>query len=79
MNLVELPKIDLGDIPARMENMAAEIRGGQQGNIEVAAAVFIRDDGDIVVCGWGRDADDVRAVGILHLGAAWLAAHITKR
>jgi hypothetical protein len=63
----------MADVPSMMEEMAKQIRDGRCGNVTAGAAVFLRDDGEVVVCGWGRDTDPIHSVGLLTTGAAWLA------
>jgi len=41
--------------------------------------VTLDETGTPTVYGWGRDADDIHAIGLLHLGASWLALHEVKR
>lgn len=69
----------LDDIPALLENVASELREGRHGKVLSAAAVFVNEEGVPIVCGWGADTDSIRAMGLLHLGASWLAAHEVRR
>ena len=70
---------NLSDIPLCMERLAAEIREGRHGNPSMGVAVFFEKTCQPLVCGWGVDTDDIRAIGLLHLGAAWLSTHEVRR
>lgn len=76
--LVEIGKPHLHDIPTLLRNLAAEIEAGAHGNVVAGAATFLVEDGEVFVCGWGR-TDDVHSIGLLHLGASWLATHRVER
>lgn len=71
LKVVPLDAGNVQDIPAMLENLAAQIRAGEVGPFESGAGVLIGHDGDVVVLGWGR-TDDIHSIGILHIGAAWL-------
>lgn len=70
---------NFGNIPLLMKEMAAQLRAGTHGSVRTGVAVFLREDGTPIVCGWGQDADDIHAIGLLHLGAAWLCSHEVRR
>jgi hypothetical protein len=61
-----------------MRAAADAIEKGDRGNIQAVAAVAIDDAGAVVVWGWGRTFD-VHTVGLLHVGAAWIASRRTER
>lgn len=78
-NILNLVQRSVDDIPAMLEVMAKEIRDGEHGTVTAGAGVFLTTDGEVMVCGWGKDATDVHSVGLLHIGAAWLAANKVQR
>lgn len=78
LKVVELPGGDLLDIPKRMETVAGQIAAGDHGVVTAGVCVLVDDAGNLKVFGWGR-TDDVHTVGLLHLGAAWLAQHRVER
>jgi hypothetical protein len=63
---------NLADIPKLMETVAAELRAGEYGEVRSGVCVLLGKDGTPHVFGWGADADDVHAIGLLTLGAAWV-------
>lgn len=76
--LVELGKPHLHDLPALLRNLAGEIEAGAHGEVVAGAATFLLGDGGVFVCGWGR-TDDVHSIGLLQIGASWLATHRVER
>ena len=68
----------LHDIPTLLRNLANEIENRVHGDLVAGAATFLCANGEVFVCGWGR-TDDVHSIGLLQLGAAWLAANRTAR
>ena len=70
---------NLADIPQKMENMAAELRAGDHGKVCIAVCVILGEGGAPIVCGWGQGADELRTIGLLQLGASWLAQYEVKR
>ena len=80
--MADIQQVDFGnvsDIPEQMEAMAAQLRAGDHEKIRFAVCVFLGEGGIPVVCGWGQEADYIHAIGLLHLGASWLAQHEVKR
>jgi hypothetical protein len=75
----ELPKIDVDDIPALLEEMAAAIRAGDHGEVRMGAGIFVTDGDEPIVCGWGRDATAIQSIGLFQLAACWLSVHEVKR
>jgi hypothetical protein len=64
---------NLQDIPALIETVARQTREGEFGHVVAGVCVLMNDDGEIQVFGWGGDTDDVRGIGLLTLGAQFLA------
>lgn len=69
---------NLSDIPALIEATANRLRSGEFGNITAGACVLLDETGRPTVFGWGA-ADSVRGVGILTIGANWLASRLAIR
>lgn len=78
LTVVEFAGGNLNDIPRLLENLAQEIRDGWHGDIVAGAAVLLRDDGDVIVFGWGK-TEGIHSLGLLHLGAQWLATNMVER
>jgi hypothetical protein len=78
LRVVDFPTGNFRDIPAALEVMAKLIREGVLGDVVSGAGTFLRSDGSVVVCGWG-DTSDVHSIGLLTLGAEWLAARRVVR
>jgi hypothetical protein len=70
---------DLSDIAGQIEVVAAQVRAGSLGDVAAGVCVLLDAEGLPRVFGWGRDTDDIRAIGLLHLGASWLSAHAVRR
>jgi hypothetical protein len=79
LKLVDLSKRNVDDIPAMLETLAANIRSGEYGKVEAGVGVFMDEDGDVFTCGWGSDVDGVYSIGLLNIGAHWLAARKVTR
>ena len=79
LKVVTLDCGDIGDIPALMERCAAAIRDGERGDVVMAACVLLQRDGTPILFSWGRDADELRTIGMLQVGANWLAARNSVR
>jgi len=77
--IVSLVHRNVADVPAMMEGMAKEIRDGKAGNVLSGVAVFLSDEGDVTVCGWGRESDEIHSIGLLQLGVSALATNQCKR
>jgi hypothetical protein len=71
--VLRLVKASVDDVLGMMEATIADIRDGKIGDVRHGAAVFISDEGEITVFGWGSDADDIRSAGLLSMGVAWLS------
>ena len=69
---------NLADVAASMEQAAADIRASQDAPVLSAACITLDANGEIAVYGWGR-TDDIHSIGLLQLGAAWLASHKVVR
>lgn len=78
LTVVELGRGDLNDIPARMRGAADAIEAGEHGDVQAGVAVVIDGNGVPVIFGWGKTTD-IHSIGLLHLGAAWLAANRVER
>lgn len=72
LKVVKLPTGNLQDIPALMEAVARQTREGKFGKIVAGVCVLLNDAGEPQVFGWG-DTDAVRGIGLLTLGAQFLA------
>lgn len=71
--IVPLGVSNLNDIAASMEIVAKAIRDGKHGALESAACVLLKDNGEPVIFGWGK-THDIHSMGLLTLGASWLAS-----
>jgi hypothetical protein len=72
--LVELfPDGNVADVPAMLRGAAAAVESetDEDDRTEAFVAVQLHESGEIQVYAWGR-TDSLRAIGTLHLGAAWL-------
>ena len=78
-NVIKLVERNVADIPAMMEAMAKEIREGNVGTIVRGAAVFMNDQSEVTVCGWGSDMDELQVLGLLSLGQSWFGLHRGRR
>lgn len=75
--LVEFTGGSLADVADSMETAAADIRALAIPVVS-AACITIDEDGQLAVYGWGR-TDDVHSIGLLQLGATWLATNKVSR
>lgn len=73
--IVELRPSNIADIPAALERIAAQIRDGEWGDVDMAVCVLMSPDGPEVF-GLGRDADGFRSIGLLQIGSTHLARMI---
>lgn len=71
----DISDINLADVPRRLRDLAAELEEPGQ---SVRACVVVLDymNGDIDVRGLGKDADDLRAIGLLEAGKALMAVSL---
>jgi hypothetical protein len=77
LKVVKLPTGNLQDIPALIETVAKQTREGEFGKVVAGVCVLLNDDGEPQVFGWG-DADAVRSIGLLTLGAQWLSRKVKQ-
>ena len=77
--VVPLGRGNLDDLVALSQNLADQIKSGVHGDLRSGVVVLLKANGEPVVMGWGREADDIHGIGLLTLGAQWLSARETKR
>lgn len=74
MSIVQLVRPERDDIPALLEVAAAEMRAGEDGDVTLGVGVFLNEEGEIMVRRWGRDAEPLRAMGLLHSALVGMAS-----
>lgn len=78
IRLLEFPKQSLQDVPTILRNLANNIESGDYGVPDIAVVVLIDANGKPELFGAGN-ADPIRTIGALHIGAAWMATHTMVR
>lgn len=73
LKVVEFPTINLNDIPAKLENLAARVRDGQEGDVTRVVVITQTSDNKHNVFGFGDTGQRVVALGLLTLAIKTVA------
>jgi len=79
MNIVKLPITNLGDLPAKLRELADTIDAGKHPGIESIFVVIPRDNDYPVVYGFGSVEGDNNPIVQLELAKAWFVNNLTGR
>ncbi|MGE0289512.1 MAG: hypothetical protein AB7I42_25985 [Bradyrhizobium sp.] len=71
----DIRDVNLADVPARLRMLADELEGR---GIRGCAIVIDFTDDTLDIPAFGHDADQLRVLGLLHLGAATLASNLIE-
>ncbi len=71
----DISDINLADVPARLRDLADEIEAMKY-PVRACVVVIDVDRIGVDVRGYGRGADHVRALGLLHMGSFVMAASV---
>lgn len=78
LNVVEAPFPNYRDVASMMAGVVHEVHSGRLGAIKAGACVLLNEAGDPTVFAWGA-TEGLHTIGLLHVGAAHLAAGKFKR